>query len=98
MPHRDDEEATGAVFIFDRELLSTRYRLEPYYDPIFDDNKHSASETEERIEVGAIGDLKRYLLGVIWLREDEKYPQDPEEEETNIERRTTWMRAAAEKE
>ena len=77
MPHRDDEEATGAVFIFDRELLSTRYRLEPYYDPIFDDNKHSASETEERIEVGAIGDLKRYLLGVIWLREDEKYPSRP---------------------
>ena len=77
MLHRDDEEATGAILIFDRELLRTRYRLEPYHDPIFDDNKRSASETEERIEVGAIRDLKRYLLGIIWLREDEKYPPRP---------------------
>ena len=31
---RDDDEGRGAVFVFDRCSLATRYRLEPFHDPI----------------------------------------------------------------
>jgi hypothetical protein len=81
MLDRDDPEATGAILILDRELLRTRYKLVPYHDPFFDDEpgygEPSTTEAEEFIEVGAIVDLKRYLLDVIWLREDEEYPSMP---------------------
>jgi hypothetical protein len=74
----DDEEPAGAIFILDRELLRTRYKLAPYHDPmiktLLEYGEPSAKEAEEMVEVGAIVDLKRYLLGVIRLREDEIYP------------------------
>lgn len=75
MLYRDDEETTGAIFFLDRELLRNNYSLEPHHDPVFDNwyNDHSATEDEESIVVGAIPDLKRYLLGVVGLQENERY-------------------------
>jgi hypothetical protein len=59
----------------DRELLRTRHKLVPYHDPALPGyGEPSFAEAEEMVEAGAIADLKRYLLGVIWLREDEAYP------------------------
>jgi hypothetical protein len=72
MLERDFEETRGAILILERELLRTRHTLLPYNYPGFDEP--SAREAEERVEAAAIGDLKRYLLGVIWLRKDEAYP------------------------
>jgi len=73
MLQRDFDETTGAILILDRELLRTRHKLVPYQYP--DDFGPSAKEAEEMVEAGAIADLKRYLLGAIWLREDEAYPR-----------------------
>ena len=74
MLQRDVEETTGAILILDREVLRTRYTLVPHHDfEDFDDP--STAEAEEMVEAGAIADLKRYLLGVVWLREDEAYPR-----------------------
>jgi hypothetical protein len=74
MLQRDVEETTGAILILDRELLRTRHKLVPYnYLEGFDE--FGTAEAEEMVEAGAIADLKRYLLGVIWLREDEAYPR-----------------------
>ena len=75
MLDRDNPEATGAILILDRELLRTRYKLVPHHDSDSDDP--STMEAEEMVEVSAIVDLKRYLLGVIRLREDEVYPSIP---------------------
>jgi hypothetical protein len=79
MLSRDNEEATGAIMMLDRDLLRTRYKLVSHRDHTFADSfseyrQPSGKEAEEIIEVGAIIDLKRYLLGVIWLQEDEAYP------------------------
>lgn len=73
MLQRDVEETTGAILILDRELLRTRHRLVPHHG--FEDFDPSTAEAEEMVAAGAIADLKRYLLGVIWLREDEAYPR-----------------------
>ena len=73
MLQRDVEETTGAILILDRELLRTRHKLVPYNYEVFDEP--STAEAEEMVEAGAIPHLKRYLLGVIWLREDEAYPR-----------------------
>ena len=78
MLRRDYEEATGAVLLLDGGKLHCNYRITPYHDLVFDllpgYNVPSATEAEERIEADHIIDLKRYLLGTIWLREDEIYP------------------------
>ena len=78
MLQRDVEETTGAILILDRESLRTRHKLVPCHDPVFDllpgYGEPSTAEAEEMVEAGAIVDLKRYLLGAIWLREDEAYP------------------------
>jgi hypothetical protein len=75
MLQRDVEETTGGILILDRELLRTRHKLVPYHYEVFDEP--STSEAEEMVEAGAIADLKRYLLEVIWLgeEEDEAYPR-----------------------
>lgn len=76
MLDRDDPEATGAILILDRELLRTRYKLVPHHDPVsdlFGYGDPNTMEAEEMVEVSAIVDLKRYLLGTISLREDEVY-------------------------
>lgn len=80
MLDRDDPEATAAILLLDRELLRTRYKLVPYHDPMVGDllgyyEASDAKEAEEMIEVDVMVDLKRYLLGVIWLQEDEMYPR-----------------------
>jgi hypothetical protein len=77
MLDRDNPEATGAILLLDRELLSTRYKLVPHHDPVISTllgyDEPSTMEAEEMVEVDAIVDLKRYLLGVIWLQKDEEY-------------------------
>ena len=79
MLQQDDEEATGAVVMLDRELLRHNYKLEPYHDPMVSDllewDERSAAEAEERVVAMAIPNLKKYLLGTIWLREDERFYQ-----------------------
>jgi len=71
MLQRDVEETTGGILILDRELLRTRHKLVPYRYPVVEPRY---AEAEEMVEADAVADLKRYLLGVIWLREDEAYP------------------------
>ena len=70
---RDEEETTGAVLILDRDLLRNKYSLKPYNDLAFlNIEKRSAAEAEESV-LGPVVDLKKYLLGVIWLRDNERY-------------------------
>jgi hypothetical protein len=46
---RDDDEGRGAVFVFNRQSLAARYRIEPFHDPIWDTPTSLKDEMEERV-------------------------------------------------
>lgn len=73
---RDDEEATGAILVLDRECLRVRYKLVQFQDPIYDGDPLWGGpinrEAEELIGVPTIVDLKNYMIDVIWLKNSQK--------------------------
>ena len=61
---RDDDEGRGAVFVFDRCSLATRYRLEPFHDPIWDTPTFWNDEMEERVWLTNIP-IAPHLIGFV---------------------------------
>jgi hypothetical protein len=61
---RDDDEGRGAVFVFDRCSLATRYRLELFHDPIWDTPTFRNDEMEERVWLTNIA-VAPHLIGVV---------------------------------
>src|SRR4051794_38878619 len=61
---RDDDEGRGAVFVFDRCSLATRYRLEPFHDPIWDTPTFRNDEMEERVWLTNIA-IAPHLMGFV---------------------------------
>lgn len=61
---RDDDEGQGAILIFDRQSLQSRYRIERWHDTFWDDAKSRNDEMEERIWED-ITDVGRHLLGMV---------------------------------
>ena len=62
---RDDDEGRGAILVFDRRSLQSRYRLEPWHDPIFDTASFRQDEMEERVWWRDIADVRRHLIGTV---------------------------------
>lgn len=63
---RDDDERLGAVLVFDRSVLRTRYKLECCHDPVWSEiafGRHD--ECEEQVWQD-IKPLRSYLAGVVW--------------------------------
>lgn len=63
---RDFEESIGAVIVFDRQKLKTRYRLEAFHDPFWDTDDSIYDEAEERVWGREIVNLSPLIVGIIW--------------------------------
>lgn len=68
MLERDHEDGEGAVLVLDRRILQTRYRLEPFHDPVWD-LLGEADEAEERIVGRDLEEISSFLIGVAWTRD-----------------------------
>lgn len=66
---RDDDEQDGAVFVFDRQRLRARYRLEPFHDPIWDTLHQQNNEAEEHVWGRNIARVHAYLVGAVWSQQ-----------------------------
>lgn len=65
---RDDDEGTGAIFVLDRMKLQSRYRLSPFRDQAWFENRPRTDrdEAEEVIFGKPIDNLSKMLLEVRW--------------------------------
>jgi hypothetical protein len=61
---RDDDEGRGSVFIFDRQSLERRYRLEANPEVYWHSNTLFHDEAEEEIWANVI-DVGNHLIGVV---------------------------------
>jgi hypothetical protein len=61
---RTEDEGHGAILIFDRQLLHCRYKIEPYHDPIWDDDAICRDEAEEAVWADVVN-LGKYLIGFV---------------------------------
>jgi hypothetical protein len=61
---RDDDEGRGAILIFDRQSLHSRYKIEPCHDPVWDTETICRNEAEEQIWDDII-DIGRHLIGFV---------------------------------
>jgi len=61
---RDHDEGRGAILIFDRQSLRSRYKIEQYHDPIWDTETYYNDEMEERIWDNVV-DVGRHLIGFV---------------------------------
>lgn len=66
---RDDDEQDGAVFVFDRQRLRARYRLESFHDPIWDTCYGMNDEAEECVWGRNIACVHAYLVAAVWSRQ-----------------------------
>ncbi len=67
---RDETEEFGAIFVLDRDLLATKYEIEPFRDNCWDGDPELQSigdEAEEAIFGRDIRDLHKYVVRVILL-------------------------------
>lgn len=71
---RDFEEPVGAVIVFDRQKLKSRYRLEAFHDPIWDTDESIHDEAEERIWGREIIGLSSLMVGIVWADGAENIP------------------------
>jgi len=69
-----EAERLGAVFVLDRDLLARNYRLEPFRDPIWDDEperrERRSSEAEEHVWGRDVVGLNKFLVDVMWIWHD----------------------------
>jgi hypothetical protein len=61
---RTEDEGHGSILIFDRKLLRSRYKIEPYHDPIWDNKTTCRDEAEEAIW-GDVINIGKYLIGLV---------------------------------
>jgi len=61
---RIDDEGRGAIMIFDRLLLRSRYKIQPYHDPIWDSAASWRDEAEEELW-GDVINVGEYLIGLV---------------------------------
>jgi hypothetical protein len=71
---REPEQSTGAVLVFNRNLLAQNYKLECQSDPFWEDHQEFSqrkyTEAEEIIYGRDVIDLRKYLIGVAWIKHD----------------------------
>jgi hypothetical protein len=58
-----DGDGWASILIFDRQLLRRRYKIQPYHDPIWDDETRYLDEAEEEVWAEVI--VGKYLIGLV---------------------------------
>lgn len=61
-----EREKVGAVLVFDRNQLNSRFRIEPFHDPQWYDDSFFEDGAEERIWQRDVTRLSSLLIGVVW--------------------------------
>ncbi|MBW3096243.1 hypothetical protein [Pseudohoeflea coraliihabitans] len=71
----DNNDGIPTVFMFDRQSLKTRYRIEPHADAEPWEKRAAKSEMEERVWLRDIRPISRHLITIFYCVGDRVYEQ-----------------------